>query len=311
MISARACIAARRGLCSRWTMESSIPGAISQVRQKIDQSFDKYKQLPSCSCQPKQPRLVAVSKTKPVEALQEAYDAGQREFGENYVQELVQKSHHFADMGVTDIQWRFIGKLQRNKVNNLLGCINLKTIETVESSKLADAINKSWQKLHPDGSRVDVFVQVNTSGEESKGGCGPSECTSVVKRIMDSCPALNFVGLMAIGSFSHDYSVGPNPDFKCLVQCRKDVSEALGLDIDAMELSMGMSNDFEHAIMEGSTNIRVGSNIFGARDYSSHNAPTAATTAHPPQPTAPPVAHQAFEQQHEDIEQNLHNLALS
>ncbi|ORY99910.1 YggS family pyridoxal phosphate enzyme, partial [Syncephalastrum racemosum] len=209
-------------------------------------------------------RLVAVSKYKPAEDLQYAYDAGQRHFGENYVQELVSK----ADVLPRDIQWHFIGHLQSNKCKTVAAIQNLYAVETVDSIKKADTLNKACAAVRPD-IPLRVFVQVNTSAENVKSGISPDECVSVCQHIIDSCPQLVLNGLMTIGMFGRDPSV-ENPDFKacsilsdCLVDCRRKVMEAI--PNAALELSMGMSEDYVQALQAGSTNIRVGRTIFGER----------------------------------------------
>ncbi|CAI0626009.1 unnamed protein product [Linum tenue] len=111
---------------------------------------------------------------------------------------------------------------------------------------------------------LKVFVQVNTSGEESKMGVEPSECMELAKHVSERCLNLEFCGLMTIGML--DYSSTPE-NFKTLANCRSEVCKALGIEEEQCELSMGMSNDFEQAIEMGSTNVRVGSVIFGAREY--------------------------------------------
>lgn len=109
------------------------------------------------------------------------------------------------------------------------------------------------------------MVQINTSGEDAKSGVEPHEATSLVDHVLKNCPNLEFTGLMTIGQYGFDCSQGPNPDFILLSKCRKEVCQNLSLDINSVELSMGMSCDFEHAIEMGATTVRVGSNIFGAR----------------------------------------------
>jgi len=257
------------------SQQCSISDALKNIREKIETSHKKY--CEKSEKKSRTPCLVAVSKTKPTEAIQEAYAADQRDFGENYVQELVQKSHHFKELGgYDDIRWHFIGHLQRNKVNNLLGAVNLHVIETVESIKLADAINKRWETLQQqqqqqqqqhEERRLKVYAQVNTSGEQNKHGCKVEECSDLVEHIVTKCPSLQLEGLMTIGSFDHDYNSGPNPDFMCLVKCREEVCQSLDLKEEDLQLSMGMSNDFQQAIMSGSTTVRVGSSIFGVREY--------------------------------------------
>lgn len=210
------------------------------------------------------PRLVAVSKTKPQDLVIAAYNDGQRHFGENYIQELVEKANSAEILGgCPDIKWHFIGRLQSNKVAKLAKTPNLFMVETVESPKLATALNQTWAEDTP----LNVMVQVNTSGEDQKSGVHPTDAASVVKFVLKECPNLKFVGLMTIGMANYDASAGPNPDFVSLIKCRQNVCEELGLSVDDVELSMGMSDDYEEAIRLGSTNVRVGSLIFGQRSY--------------------------------------------
>ncbi|CAG5118012.1 unnamed protein product [Candidula unifasciata] len=217
------------------------------------------------SLQYAKPRLVAVSKTKSVDMIIEAYDAGQRHFGENYVVELYDKASDFELQDrCRDIRWHFIGHLQRNKVSKLLDVPNLFVVETVDSIRLAKAINETWQRLNKIDP-LNVMAQVNTSGEESKSGCAPEEVVQLVKYIKEECPRISLVGLMTIGSFDHDPSTGPNPDFQALFKARENVCKELDMRPQDLDLSMGMSNDFEHAIEMGSTSVRVGSTIFGSR----------------------------------------------
>jgi len=226
-----------------------------------------------------QPRLVAVSKTKPKEMLIQAYQAGQRDFGENYVAELVEKSQDQEMLSeCPEIRWHFIGNCQTNKVKALLSCPNLTVIETVTSSKLATKINN---QLSSTERTVGVFVQVNTSGEQNKNGLEPDSVLETVQHIRQKCPKLKFSGLMTIGNLGNSLSAvkdGGNPDFQTLREVRRKVSQQLNVPESEIELSMGMSNDFEEAIKCGSTNVRVGSSIFGARDYSSKETPPVANT---------------------------------
>ncbi|KAM9312867.1 pyridoxal phosphate homeostasis protein [Gastrophryne carolinensis] len=197
----------------------------------------------------------------------EAYRHGQRYFGENYVQELVEKASDTNLLSsCPEIKWHFIGHLQKQHINKLVAVPNLYILETVDSAKVADKLNASWLKKGSN-EKLKVMVQVNTSGEESKHGLSPSDTADLVKHIKEHCLGLEFVGLMTIGSFGHDLTQGPNPDFQLLLKQREEVCDKLGLPLEAVELSMGMSSDFEHAIEVGSTNIRVGSTIFGERVY--------------------------------------------
>lgn len=237
---------------------------LESVKERILLAHHKCLSNPSINSPTTNPRLVAVSKTKPVEMIVCAYEQGQRHFGENYVQDLVVKSQDplLVDL---DICWHFIGHLQRNKCNNLAACPHLWAVETVDSERLASSINASWGKMGYD-KRLSIFVQVNTSGESSKHGSASDAVIDTVRHVINSCNHLEFLGFMTIGRTGHDYSIGPNPDFECLVQIRKEVCDELGLSMDKVELSMGMSSDFEQAIYSGSTNVRVGSEIFGSRE---------------------------------------------
>jgi len=208
-------------------------------------------------------RLVAVSKTKPIELLQSAYDAGQRVFGENYAQELVQKVPQLPDPAVT---WHFIGALQSNKANLLVNAVKPDVrrlvIETVASQKLANKLNNAVKQAETE-YKLRVFTQVNTSGEDSKSGVTPGKaCVELCQHILTECPHLELAGLMTIGA------AGDLSCFETLKSCREEVAKEVGVDVRSLELSMGMSGDYEAAILAGATNVRVGSTIFGARDYS-------------------------------------------
>jgi len=209
-------------------------------------------------------RLVAVSKTKSLKLIIECYAAGQRHFGENYAQELSEKANSAECQELCpDIRWHFIGPIQSNKVKMIAKCPNLYLVETVGSVKVADMLDKSIAQECK--SPLQVFVQVNTSGEDQKSGEDEAGAIELCRHIREKCNNLKLSGLMTIGAFDHDLAVGPNPDFQRLITAREKVCEALQVDTNDLELSMGMSNDFEHAIHVGSTNVRVGSTIFGAR----------------------------------------------
>ncbi|CAL1606879.1 unnamed protein product [Knipowitschia caucasica] len=255
-------------------MSEEVGKSLQAALQRISQAAARrHKTLPCVS-----PRLVAVSKTKPPEMVVEAYKHGQRNFGENYVNELVDKaSDPLILESCPDIKWHFIGHLQKNNVNKLLGVPNLFLVETVDSVKLADKVNSSWERIRGGSAqRLRIMVQLNTSGEHSKHGLPPEDTVSTVKHIVSRCTALHFTGLMTIGRYGYDLSLGPNPDFQMLLSRRQELCESLKMPLDEVELSMGMSNDFEHAVEVGSTNVRVGSIIFGNRDYpnSAANTPT-------------------------------------
>ncbi|KAM3872045.1 pyridoxal phosphate homeostasis protein [Diretmus argenteus] len=253
-------------------MSEEVGKALQAVAERVNQAAARrLKTLPALP-----PRLVAVSKTKPPEMVIDAYRQGQRNFGENYINELVDKASDPQILeSCPEIKWHFIGHLQKNNVNKLLGVPNLFMVETVDSTKLADKVNSSWQRLRAASTqRLMVMVQINTSGEQSKHGLPPEETVNTVKHILSKCTALHFSGLMTIGRYGHDLSMGANPDFQMLLSRRMEVCESLKLPLEEVELSMGMSTDFEHAIEVGATNVRVGSIIFGNREYPNSAANT-------------------------------------
>jgi hypothetical protein len=200
--------------------------------------------------------LVAVSKTKPVELLKEAYEAGCRDFGENYVQELVDKIPQLPD----DIRWHMIGHLQTNKVKYIVGKTYL--IHSVDSVKLAREIGKQSEKL---GITSDILLEVNIASEESKFGFKPEETADAVREIA-SIPGVRIKGLMTSAPICEDPE--QNREFfhnmkQLSIDIKKQKTDNVYMDC----LSMGMSGDYETAVDEGSTYVRVGTAIFGARDY--------------------------------------------
>ncbi|KAI4388197.1 hypothetical protein MLD38_000550 [Melastoma candidum] len=208
---------------------------------------------------PESVRVVAVSKTKPVSLVREVYDAGHRCFGENYVQEIVEKAPQMPE----DVDWHYVGHLQSNKVKTLLsGVPNLAMFEGVDNEKIANHLDRAVSSLGR--NPLKVLVQVNTSGETSKSGVEPANCVELAKYVKLNCPNLAFSGLMTIGM--PDYTSTP-ANFKMLYNCRTEVCKALGIAEEQCELSMGMSGDFEQAIEMGSTNVRIGSTVFGPRTY--------------------------------------------
>ncbi|XP_049400624.1 uncharacterized protein LOC125864641 [Solanum stenotomum] len=204
-------------------------------------------------------RVVAVSKTKPISLITQVYEAGHRCFGENYVQEIIQKAPELPE----DIEWHYIGHLQSNKAKQLLTAVpNLAMVHGVDNQKLANYLDRAVSSIGR--QPLKVLVQVNTSGEESKSGVDPSNCIELAKHVKLDCPNLEFSGLMTIGQ--PDYTSTPE-NFKTLLNCRTEVCKVLGMAESRCELSMGMSSDFELAIEMGSTNVRIGSTIFGPREY--------------------------------------------
>ncbi|EEQ29483.1 alanine racemase family protein [Microsporum canis CBS 113480] len=222
-------------------------------------------------------RLVAVSKLKPASDILALHSppTSHLHFGENYVQELLEKSKVLPP----EIRWHFIGGLQSNKCVMLAREVRgLWAVESVDTEKKASLLDKGWGErpefkdkgtVDTDGTseqedrRLRVFVQVNTSGEESE----PS--VELCRFIREQCPRLKLQGLMTIGAIARSKATTPeneNEDFACLRDTKDMVEEKLSLEgKDRLELSMGMSNDFEGAIAMGSSQVRVGSTIFGAR----------------------------------------------
>ncbi|EPX72869.1 alanine racemase [Schizosaccharomyces octosporus yFS286] len=198
--------------------------------------------------------LVAVSKFHPVEQLMEAYEAGQRHFGENYMQEFLVK----AELMPKDIQWHFIGNMQSQKCKKIASVKNLYAIETIDNEKKARLVNQAREAIQ---TPLRVYVQINTSGEPNKAGVMPSEALDLCK-VVQSLEYLRLQGLMTIGSISHSQLQDQNPDFQLLSDLRLKLQAELN---SPLELSMGMSSDFPLAIKYGSDSVRVGSSIFGSR----------------------------------------------
>ncbi|KAI5778937.1 YggS family pyridoxal phosphate enzyme [Geopyxis carbonaria] len=211
-------------------------------------------------------RLVAVSKYKPAADILALYNAtAHLHMGENYVQELIEKSSLLPQ----DIRWHFIGQLQTNKCKLLARIPNLWMVESVDTIKKADTLNKA--RASSGNACLRVCVQVNTSGEDVKSGCPPSETLSICTHIHNQCSHLILQGLMTIGSLRNSQSgEDTNSEFLMLADIQKSVSSSLGTEL---ELSMGMSQDFETAVRMGATNVRVGTAIFGARSSNSESRP--------------------------------------
>ena len=205
---------------------------------------------------PKSVRLVAVSKTKPAAAIADAFACGQRIFGENYVQELVGKQGELTQ----DISWHFIGSLQSNKGRQIAGRVDL--IHSVDRLSLAREIDRQWGAL---GKFCDILVQVNISREETKGGTSSEELLDLVREVA-RLPHLRVRGLMTMPPFFDDPE-GARPYFRRLRELAGEVAAAAIAGVEMRELSMGMSGDFEAAIEEGATLVRVGSALFGERQY--------------------------------------------
>lgn len=197
-------------------------------------------------------QLVAVSKRKPVEAIRAAYEAGQRDFGENYSQELVAKAAELAER--EEIRWHHIGHVQRNKVKQLLPHVHL--LHAVDRAKLVAELDK---RAHTAERRVPVLVQVNIAGEDTKSGCAPDQLGALLSTLRQA-ERVRAVGLMTMPPYLEDPEQ-VRPVFRRLRELRDEHGGVAELP----ELSMGMSHDYAVAIEEGATIVRVGTAIFGAR----------------------------------------------
>lgn len=198
--------------------------------------------------------LVAVSKTVSAAAVREAYDAGQREFGENRIQEWREKADELPD----DISWNIIGHLQTNKAKYIIGRDNL----LLQSLDRIDLVRTLERLCVRDNTTVAGLVQLNLSREDSKSGLYAEDVPGFLEEAA-SCPHVRLLGLMTIGPNTHDERLIR----KVFAQAKKIYDELQPIMTDFCCLSMGMSNDFELAIQEGSTMVRVGTAIFGARTY--------------------------------------------
>lgn len=200
--------------------------------------------------------LIAVSKTKPIPLLLEAYEAGVRDFGENRVQELLEKYEALPK----DIRWHMIGHLQRNKVKYLVDKVHL--IHSVDSLRLAQEIQKEAEKKQ---TQVNILVEVNVAGEESKFGGSREETMRLVREIA-LLPSVHIQGLMTVAPYVE------NPEanrmfFANLRQLAFDIKRESIDNVNMHVLSMGMTGDYQVAVEEGATYVRVGTGIFGNRSY--------------------------------------------
>lgn len=226
----------------------SIAERLNQIRSRITDAAVK------AGRDPQTVRLVAVSKTRPPEDLLAAYRAGQVVFGENYVQELTAKTAAITE----PLEWHFIGHLQSNKVKYLAGLVTL--IHSVDRLSLAEEISRQWGRL---GRSCDVLVQVNIAGEATKSGTTEAGALQLVRAIAQ-LPNVRVRGLMTMPPFFDDPEAA-RPFFAELKRLSELIVAAAIPGVEMAELSMGMSGDFEAAIQEGATLVRVGTAIFGKR----------------------------------------------
>lgn len=224
---------------------------LAQVRDKISAAALR------CGRASEDVALLAVSKTKPTSAVAEAIDAGQRAFGENYVQEGVDKIRHFQEQGVTGLQWHFIGPLQSNK--SRLVAEHFDWCHTVDRLRIASRLSDQRPTEMPP---LNILIQINISDEESKSGIALAELDALAAQVAE-LPGVCLRGLMAIPAPVSNY------------ERQFAVAQQMAVAFDALKLryptvdtlSLGMSDDMEAAIAAGSTLVRIGTAIFGARDY--------------------------------------------
>ena len=229
-------------------MPSDIAGRLTAVRARIDAAARSTGRAPD------DVRLIAVSKTFPLDAIREAYDAGQREFGENKVQEGLQKITESTDLS---IRWHLLGHLQRNRARKALAFQAIHSVDSVELLERLDAA------AIDSGAAPELLVQVDLAGEATKFGVPPADVPRLLEAAQ-ACRAARMVGLMLIPPVA-DTPEDSRPWFRQLRELRDDWV-ARGFPAELLgELSMGMSGDFEVAIQEGATIVRVGTAIFGSR----------------------------------------------
>lgn len=221
---------------------------LEEVREKIRQACQRSGR------REEDVTLISVSKTKPVEMLKEAYEAGSRDFGENWVQEIMEKYGQMPE----DVRWHMIGHLQKNKVRQVIDKAVL--IHSVDTVELAEQIEKDAAKRD---LTVDILLEVNVAEEESKFGFRTEEVEAAVMKIKEF-PHVHIKGLMAIAPFVSN-SEDNREVFKKLYQLYVDIRSKNIDNVNMSVLSMGMTGDYEVAVEEGATMIRVGTGIFGAR----------------------------------------------
>lgn len=232
------------------TDANAIAGRIMRVRERIARAAER------AGRRAEEVTLIAVSKTFPADAIRTAYETGVRHFGENRVQEFDAKRPALAGIDAT---WHMIGHLQGNKARRaaeLFSCI-----DSVDGISLATRLNAA-ATIRADGKPLPVLIEVHLGGEESKSGVEVNALPTLAREVATECPNLELRGLMTIPPYAED-SEQARPYFRRLRELRDQLSGDIGRELPA--LSMGMSHDFEIAIEEGSTEVRIGTVIFGAR----------------------------------------------
>jgi PLP dependent protein len=226
-----------------------ISANIQTIRERISSACRR------CGRQPDEVTLVAVAKTFPVERVGEAVRAGVADIGENYVQEVLSKR---AVLASPDIRWHFIGHLQSNKVRQIAEWVHL--IHALDSTSLARELDLRAARA---GRIIEALVEVNTTGEQSKFGLPPDRVPAFI-RDLEPLSHVRIGGLMTIGPFLPDPE-GSRPMFRMLRSLRDTIARTPQANVSLRHLSMGMTGDFEVAIEEGATLVRIGTAIFGSR----------------------------------------------
>jgi len=224
---------------------STIADNIGQVSQRIRAAADAVQRDANSI------HLLAVSKTKPAQAVREAYAAGVRDFGENYLQEALGKQAELTDL---PLSWHFIGPIQSNKTRAIAE--HFAWVHSVDRLKIAQRLSEQRPAELPP---LNICIQVNVSGEASKSGCTPADLPALADAI-SALPRLKLRGLMAIPEPTDDRA-----EQDAAFSSVRDLQNSLNLPLDT--LSMGMSHDLESAIAQGATWVRIGTALFGARDY--------------------------------------------
>jgi pyridoxal phosphate enzyme (YggS family) len=196
-------------------------------------------------------KLLVVTKKRPIEQIMEIYNEGHRDFGENYVHEIIEKSDKLPQ----DINWHFIGHLQSNKCKKLISSVkNLKVVESVDSLNLAEELNKQCIKLGTE--KLKIYLQVNISEEKTKSGLEKSEVVELYEKISQSFEKIEVSGIMSLGD------IGNIQQFNEMMKIKLEICEKFKIDNNNFQISMGTSDDYEEAIKCGSNEIRVGGLIF-------------------------------------------------
>ncbi len=219
-----------------------------KLKSNYQSTLESIKSSTEKSSHKKSPILVAVSKKRPVEAIQVIYNLGQRIFGENYPQELMAKSKSLPK----DIEWHLIGHLQTNKVKKILEEIPNIIIESVDRIDVVKKIAQYADIKNP----TKVYLEINISNEDSKTGCPLEKIYEVIDEIIKNKDKLNLVGIMSLGK------IGDKQEFEKMIQIKNEICEKYGLNKDKFIASFGTSQDFQDAILSGSDEVRIGHQIF-------------------------------------------------